>query len=117
MNLPGWTLQVLLLSVFLHSVQVLMGTAGLCDNQDTIPGVDDSPQGIIDTVKEYATFETCIDPENTTEQLVRFGLFALGTLPFLLILAAFLFDLFNNAFTGAAVAALAIGVGLVALFT
>lgn len=113
MNLPPWTMQVLILSVFLHGVQLLMGTAGLCDDG----GLPDTTGNAIEVIQAYASFEACIDPTNSVEQLVRLVLFTIGTLPFLLILAAFLFDLFNNAVTGTVVGALAVIAGLVLAFS
>jgi hypothetical protein len=115
-HLPDWVIQILVLSTYLHATQVLMGTSGMC-TESTIPDWTDSPLLVFETIRSYASFGACIDPDNTTEDLIRFALFTIGTLPFLLILAAFLFDLFNNAVTGTVVAALTIATGLVLLFS
>lgn len=113
MILPTWTIQILILSVFFHGVQLLMGTAGMCDDG----GLPNTEGNAIDVIQSYASFEACVDPSNSVEQIVRFALFTIGTLPFLLILAAFLFDLFNNAVTGTVVGALAVVAGLILVFS
>ena len=105
MEVPSWTLFFLGLTTFAHLTQFMACGAGG-------PSQSGSLGDTFDTLQSYATFTGCSGGANYWTA----ALFTVFTLPWLLILAGFLFGLFNNAVTGTVVGALALITGLIALF-
>lgn len=105
MNLPSWTMTWLGTAAFVHLAAFMV-----CDFTDT-GSPTDSSGNVFEQVQAFMTFESCTG----LPAFFTWSLFALFTLPGLLILAAFVFDLFENDVTGAVVGVGVLLTGLIAL--